>query len=162
MATVDRVLPWRRNAMPAEEIAPLLSAYRSRHPRGATALISRAYAQVNIDTKWGNVPVTGNLGVQVIGVDQESSGWAASGSNLNRTTQGEKYTDVALLSAARDAGVPLATNHVCGMFGLFFTAAGSNGEGGGDDDLMLIVAAVVIGAIVILILKGKKKGKKKQ
>jgi glutamate-1-semialdehyde 2,1-aminomutase len=25
--------------------------------------------------------------------------------------------------AARQAGVPLATNHVCGMFGLFFTAA---------------------------------------
>jgi GTP diphosphokinase / guanosine-3',5'-bis(diphosphate) 3'-diphosphatase len=45
MATVDRVLPWRRNAMPAEEIAPLLSAYRARHPRGATALISRAYAE---------------------------------------------------------------------------------------------------------------------
>jgi glutamate-1-semialdehyde 2,1-aminomutase len=26
-------------------------------------------------------------------------------------------------AAARKAGVPLATNHVCGMFGLFFTAA---------------------------------------
>jgi glutamate-1-semialdehyde 2,1-aminomutase len=26
-----------------------------------------------------------------------------------------------LQQAARDAGVPLATNHVCGMFGLFFT-----------------------------------------
>ena len=25
--------------------------------------------------------------------------------------------------AAQQAGVPLATNHVCGMFGLFFTAA---------------------------------------
>ncbi len=28
-----------------------------------------------------------------------------------------------LHSAARDAGVPLATNHVCGMFGFFFTSA---------------------------------------
>ncbi|HVN41986.1 MAG TPA: glutamate-1-semialdehyde 2,1-aminomutase, partial [Steroidobacteraceae bacterium] len=28
-----------------------------------------------------------------------------------------------LAAAARDAGVALATNHVCGMFGLFFTAA---------------------------------------
>ena len=28
-----------------------------------------------------------------------------------------------LAGAARDAGVPFATNHVCGMFGLFFTAA---------------------------------------
>jgi len=26
-----------------------------------------------------------------------------------------------LQQAARDAGVPLITNHVCGMFGLFFT-----------------------------------------
>jgi GTP pyrophosphokinase len=44
MATVDRVLPWRRTPPPAEEVAPLLSVYRGRHPKGATALISRAYA----------------------------------------------------------------------------------------------------------------------
>ena len=29
-----------------------------------------------------------------------------------------------LAAAAQQAGVPLATNHVCGMFGLFFTNAG--------------------------------------
>jgi guanosine-3',5'-bis(diphosphate) 3'-pyrophosphohydrolase len=45
MATVDRVLPWRRGAVPAEEIAPLLAAFRSRHPKAPTALISRAYAE---------------------------------------------------------------------------------------------------------------------
>jgi len=28
-----------------------------------------------------------------------------------------------LRAAAHDAGVPLATNHVCGMFGFFFTDA---------------------------------------
>ncbi|MEA3020314.1 MAG: diphosphokinase / guanosine-3,5-bis(diphosphate) 3-diphosphatase, partial [Actinomycetota bacterium] len=44
MATVDRVLPWRRTPPPAEEVAPLLGVYRGRHPKGATALISRAYA----------------------------------------------------------------------------------------------------------------------
>jgi len=44
MATVDRVLPWRRTPPPAEEVAPLLAIYRTRHPKGATALISRAYA----------------------------------------------------------------------------------------------------------------------
>jgi len=27
-----------------------------------------------------------------------------------------------LLAAAREAGVPFSVNHVCGMFGLFFTA----------------------------------------
>jgi GTP pyrophosphokinase len=44
MATGDRVLPWRRNiAAPAEELAPLLSAYRSRHPKASVALINRAY-----------------------------------------------------------------------------------------------------------------------
>jgi GTP pyrophosphokinase len=44
VATVDRVLPWRRTPPPAEEVAPLLAIYRNRHPKGATALISRAYA----------------------------------------------------------------------------------------------------------------------
>ena len=45
MATVTRVLPWRRNALPADEIAPLLAAYRRRHPRAGTAMISRAFAE---------------------------------------------------------------------------------------------------------------------
>jgi guanosine-3',5'-bis(diphosphate) 3'-pyrophosphohydrolase len=44
MPTVDRVLPWRRNERPpADEVAPLLSAYRARHPKAPTALITRAY-----------------------------------------------------------------------------------------------------------------------
>jgi glutamate-1-semialdehyde 2,1-aminomutase len=38
---------------------------------------------------------------------------------LARTTH-ELVTGLA--GAARSAGVPFATNHVCGMFGLFFTA----------------------------------------
>jgi len=42
--TVDRVLPWRRNHQPpADEVAPLLSTYRRRHPKAPTALITRAY-----------------------------------------------------------------------------------------------------------------------
>lgn len=45
MATVDRVLPWRRHAAPpAEELAPLLSVFRERHPRADTARIVRAHA----------------------------------------------------------------------------------------------------------------------
>ncbi|HJR24078.1 MAG TPA: bifunctional (p)ppGpp synthetase/guanosine-3',5'-bis(diphosphate) 3'-pyrophosphohydrolase [Acidimicrobiales bacterium] len=44
MPTVDRVLPWRRNERPpADEVAPLLSAFRARHPKSSTALITRAY-----------------------------------------------------------------------------------------------------------------------
>ncbi len=45
MATVARVLPWRRSAAPpAEEIAPLLAAYESRHPKAPIDRIVRAYA----------------------------------------------------------------------------------------------------------------------
>jgi GTP pyrophosphokinase len=44
MATVDRVLPWRRHApAPAEEISPVVEAYRSRHPKAPIATIVRAY-----------------------------------------------------------------------------------------------------------------------
>jgi guanosine-3',5'-bis(diphosphate) 3'-pyrophosphohydrolase len=45
MATVDRVLPWRRYSAPAtEELAPLLQAFREHNsPRAPTALITRAY-----------------------------------------------------------------------------------------------------------------------
>jgi GTP pyrophosphokinase len=44
MASGDRVLPWRRSsAAPAEELAPLLASYRSRHPKASIALINKAY-----------------------------------------------------------------------------------------------------------------------
>ena len=45
MGTVDRVLPWRRHhesTTPAE-LAPLLAAYRSRHPKAPVATITNAY-----------------------------------------------------------------------------------------------------------------------
>jgi guanosine-3',5'-bis(diphosphate) 3'-pyrophosphohydrolase len=44
MATVNRVLPWRRQQpAPAEALAPLLAAYRDRHPRAPIHMINRAY-----------------------------------------------------------------------------------------------------------------------
>src|SRR5262245_9847823 len=44
MATVTRVLPWRRNTVPtAEEVAPLVNAFRAKHPKTSTVMISRAY-----------------------------------------------------------------------------------------------------------------------
>src|SRR6266545_5006569 len=44
MATVDRVLPWRRtSAPPAEEVAPLVALFRERHPKDQTHRITRAY-----------------------------------------------------------------------------------------------------------------------
>jgi len=46
MATVDRVLPWRRHTAPAaEEVAPLVAIYREHHPRSSPALITKAYAR---------------------------------------------------------------------------------------------------------------------
>ncbi|MBO0731033.1 MAG: bifunctional (p)ppGpp synthetase/guanosine-3',5'-bis(diphosphate) 3'-pyrophosphohydrolase [Acidimicrobiaceae bacterium] len=43
MATVERVLPWRRQVQTADALTPLLSAFRSRHPRSDTSLIVAAY-----------------------------------------------------------------------------------------------------------------------
>lgn len=49
MATVDRVLPWRRHhSAPIEEIAPLLTAYRRRHPKASVAMVNRAYESARI------------------------------------------------------------------------------------------------------------------
>ena len=49
MATVDRVLPWRRHhSAPIEEIAPLLTAYRRRHPKASVALVNRAYEAARV------------------------------------------------------------------------------------------------------------------
>ncbi|MGZ6983079.1 MAG: RelA/SpoT family protein, partial [Ilumatobacteraceae bacterium] len=44
MPAVDRVLPWRRHQnATADELTPLLSAYRRRHPKAPVAMINRAY-----------------------------------------------------------------------------------------------------------------------
>ena len=44
MAAVDRVLPWRRHQnATAEELTPLLTAYRRRHPKAPVSVINRAY-----------------------------------------------------------------------------------------------------------------------
>ena len=45
MGTVDRVLPWRRHheSITPAELAPLLSAYRHRHPKAPVATITNAY-----------------------------------------------------------------------------------------------------------------------
>ena len=43
-ATVERVLPWRRQGPPAPDfLGPLLAAYRERHPKGDSSLIIKAY-----------------------------------------------------------------------------------------------------------------------
>ncbi|MGH9077206.1 MAG: RelA/SpoT family protein [Acidimicrobiales bacterium] len=47
VATVERVLPWRRQVQAADALTPLLSAFRARHPKGDTSLIVRAYEQAD-------------------------------------------------------------------------------------------------------------------
>jgi GTP diphosphokinase / guanosine-3',5'-bis(diphosphate) 3'-diphosphatase len=70
-STVDRVLPWRRQQAPTEEIAPLLAAYRRHHPKAATGRISRAYhraaaAHVGQTRKSGDAYVTHPLAVATV------------------------------------------------------------------------------------------------
>ena len=43
VATVERVLPWRRQVQTADALTPLLTAFRSRHPKDDTTRIVRAY-----------------------------------------------------------------------------------------------------------------------
>src|SRR5947209_20589238 len=43
VATVERVLPWRRQVQTADALSPLLGGFRARHPRDPAALIVRSY-----------------------------------------------------------------------------------------------------------------------
>jgi guanosine-3',5'-bis(diphosphate) 3'-pyrophosphohydrolase len=43
VATVERVLPWRRQAPTDDALTPVLEAYRERQPRAETSLIVRAF-----------------------------------------------------------------------------------------------------------------------
>ena len=43
VATVERVLPWRRQVQTADALTPLLTAFRDRHPKVETTSIIRAY-----------------------------------------------------------------------------------------------------------------------
>ncbi|MCB1642223.1 MAG: TonB-dependent receptor, partial [Xanthomonadales bacterium] len=55
------------------------------------------YLQANIDTVWGDIPVRGNLGVQVIRTDQDSSGFAVPNGNAAQAVPyagGTSYTDI--------------------------------------------------------------------
>ena len=44
MATVTRLLPWRRqHSSPDDEMAPVLLSFRRRHPKASTALMTKAF-----------------------------------------------------------------------------------------------------------------------
>ena len=43
MATMSRVLPWRRSVAPPVEVAPVVTAFAQHHPKASTDRIARAY-----------------------------------------------------------------------------------------------------------------------
>ncbi len=58
--------------------------------------VTTAYAQLNIDTEWGSVPVRGNVGVQAVRTDQSSSGFLVPFSEADAPlpiSGGAKYED---------------------------------------------------------------------
>ena len=61
--------------------------------------LTRLYAQFDIDTKWSGIPVTGNVGLQMIHVNQSSTGLSANGGGSSLVivpvSGGAKYTDFA-------------------------------------------------------------------
>jgi iron complex outermembrane receptor protein len=57
--------------------------------------VSQVYTQFEIDTKAGNVPVTGNVGFRVISTDQSSKGLSANGNSVTPVIDGDKYTQFA-------------------------------------------------------------------
>src|SRR5438270_6643218 len=62
-STVERMLPWRRPPAADEEPAVLLAVFRAQHPRGQTALISRAFA-IARDAHEGQVRRSGDPYIQ--------------------------------------------------------------------------------------------------
>ena len=59
MATVDRVLPWRRElAPPSVEVAPLVERFRGREARSQAAMITRAY-EIGRDAHSGQTRISG-------------------------------------------------------------------------------------------------------
>src|ERR671934_158446 len=70
MATVDRVLPWRRSsAPPAEELAPLLTVFRARHPKANAARIARETIDIY-------APLAHRLGMQEMKQELEDLAFA--------------------------------------------------------------------------------------
>lgn len=51
------------------------------------------YAMLEIDSKWGNIPVTGSIGSQIIQTDQTAKGLAANGSIITPVKDSHSYTD---------------------------------------------------------------------
>ena len=75
MGTASRVLPWRRQSRTiAEDLSPLLSSYKLRHPKGSVSLINAAYemarsAHANQSRTSGELYITHPIAVARIVAD---------------------------------------------------------------------------------------------
>jgi len=64
--------------------------------------VGTAYIKGNIDTKWAEIPITGNLGLQIVQTNQGSAGFRANASSnvtltnpaAGETSAGSSYVDV--------------------------------------------------------------------
>jgi len=112
MATVDRVLPWRRHsAPPAEEVSHLISAYRLRHPKAPVGVISRAYevaaeAHVNQHRSSGEKYINHPLSVAQIVVELGLDDTTVAAALLHDAVED---TSVTLADLERDFGTDVAT-----------------------------------------------------
>ena len=66
---------------------------------GIEETLLTGFVSVDFDTEWGNVPVNGNFGVQIVNADQEASGFNVISNETGfvdavPTTDGDSYTDV--------------------------------------------------------------------
>ncbi|MEL7023314.1 MAG: TonB-dependent receptor [Pseudomonadota bacterium] len=55
--------------------------------------VTMLYVKLGLDTEWGNIPVTGNFGTQIVHTDQTSSGFAAGSATLP-ISGGDSYTEI--------------------------------------------------------------------
>ncbi|MBL0123421.1 MAG: TonB-dependent receptor [Betaproteobacteria bacterium] len=56
--------------------------------------VTTAFAKLGIDTVVGGLPLTGNIGLQVIRTDQSSHGWSKLSGVFSEVTRGTTYNDV--------------------------------------------------------------------
>ncbi len=54
--------------------------------------VGQLYSQLEIKTKAGSIPVTGNVGFRLITTDQTSKGYSANGNTVTAVEDGDKYT----------------------------------------------------------------------
>jgi GTP pyrophosphokinase len=113
MATVTRVLPWRRSASrPASaEIGELLSAYCERHPKASTEVIERAFelaarAHDNQMRKSGEPYIRHPVAVATIVARQGLDEVTIAGALLHDAVED---TDVGLAEVEREFGAEVAT-----------------------------------------------------